>query len=86
VEPTYKPFVHQPYHPWVNPFTRNEDESVSRVLCVRVLAPTEGLGGAALVGRVLQSLNYCRPLALRRPVPPPLPSSLRVVVSRQRQC
>jgi hypothetical protein len=33
---------------------RSEDESVSRVLCVRVLAPTEGLGGAALVGGVLQ--------------------------------
>jgi hypothetical protein len=49
-------FVHQPYHPRVNPFTRSEDESVSRVLCVRVLAPTEGLSGAALVGRVLQRL------------------------------
>jgi hypothetical protein len=50
VEPTYKPL----YHPRVNPFTRSEDESVSRVLCVRVLAHTEGLGGAALVGGVLQ--------------------------------
>jgi hypothetical protein len=27
------------------------------VLCVRVLAPTEGLGGAALVGRVLQMVS-----------------------------
>jgi hypothetical protein len=33
----------------------SEDESVSRVICVRVLAPTEGLGGASLVGEVLQS-------------------------------
>jgi hypothetical protein len=41
-------------HPRVNPFIRSEDESVSRVLCVRVLVPTEGLGGAALVGGVLQ--------------------------------
>jgi hypothetical protein len=36
-------FLHKPYHPRVNPFTRSEDESVSSVLCVRVLAPTEGL-------------------------------------------
>jgi hypothetical protein len=27
------------------------------VLCVRVLAPTEGLGGAALVGGVLQMVS-----------------------------
>jgi hypothetical protein len=27
------------------------------VLCVRVLAPTEGLGGAALVGAVLQMVS-----------------------------
>jgi hypothetical protein len=27
------------------------------VLCVRVLTPTEGLGGAALVGGVLQELD-----------------------------
>jgi hypothetical protein len=45
--------VHQPYHHRVNPLTRREDENVSRVLCARVLA---GLGGAALVSRVLQAL------------------------------
>jgi hypothetical protein len=28
------------------------------VLCVRVLAPTEGLGGAALVGGVLHILTW----------------------------
>jgi hypothetical protein len=57
VEPTNKPLSHQPYHPRVNPFTRSEHESVSRVLCVHVLAPTEGLGDAALVGGVLQMVS-----------------------------
>jgi hypothetical protein len=43
------------FHPQIKPFTQSEDESVSRVLCVCVFAPTEGLGGAALVGGLLQS-------------------------------
>jgi hypothetical protein len=38
-------------------FTQSEDESVSMVLCVRMLVPTEGLGGAALVGGVLQMVS-----------------------------
>jgi hypothetical protein len=57
VEKGWSPLIsifHQPYHPRVSPFTRRKDESVSRVLCVRVLIPTKGLGGAALVGGVLQ--------------------------------
>jgi hypothetical protein len=59
MEPTYKPLSTSHLPPSVNPFTRSEDESVSRVLCVRVLAPMEGLGGAALVGGVLQkSYSY----------------------------
>jgi hypothetical protein len=53
VESTYKSLPTS-HHPLVDPFTRDENESVSRVLCVRMLAPTEGLCGAALVGGVLQ--------------------------------
>ena len=34
VEPTYKTSSHQTCHSWVNPFTQNEDESVSGVVCV----------------------------------------------------
>jgi hypothetical protein len=57
VESTYKPLSTNHTTLGLNPFTRSEDESVCRVLCVRVLAPTEGLGGAALVGRVLQMVS-----------------------------
>jgi hypothetical protein len=57
VEPTYKPLSTSHTTLRLTLFTRSEDESVSRVLCVRVLAPTEGLGGAALVVRVLQEEN-----------------------------
>jgi hypothetical protein len=46
--------VEQGWSQLISP-TRSEDESVSRVLCVHVLAPTEGLGGATLVGMVLHS-------------------------------
>jgi hypothetical protein len=53
VEPTYK-FLSTSHHPRVNPFTRSEDESVSRVLCVLVLAPTEGLGPTLAVARTGQ--------------------------------
>jgi hypothetical protein len=52
--------------PRVNPFTWSKDESVSRVLCVRVLAPTEGLGGAALVRQVLQQGTILDPQIGRR--------------------
>jgi hypothetical protein len=57
VEPTYKPLSTSHTTLRVNPFTRSEDESVTRVICVRVLTPTEGLGGAALVGGVSQMVS-----------------------------
>jgi hypothetical protein len=49
VEPTYKPFSTSHNTLELTLLHESEDKSVSRVLCVRVPAPTEGLGGAPLV-------------------------------------
>jgi hypothetical protein len=52
VEPTYKPLSTSHNTLGLTLIHESEDESVSRVLCV---APMEKMGGASLVGGVLQT-------------------------------
>jgi hypothetical protein len=55
VEPTYKPLSTSHNTLGLTLIHESEDESVSRVLCVRMPAPMEKMGGASLVGGVLQT-------------------------------
>lgn len=52
--PTYEASSLQLYYSRVNPFTLNDDESVSGVVC-KWASSTDGLGYAALEGGSLQS-------------------------------